>query len=136
MVAYVIIQHQTSSMNPLNNPDRTVTVLRKHKTAAQIKKEESAGTKKPVSNKPDDGKPPPQQLAKFEKNADEGNFALPKVPISLRNEMQRARGAKGWTQQDLARKLNLPLDTVRGYENGSVVPVGATLAKIKKCLGI
>lgn len=123
-----------SDMNPINNQDRPTIILKKHKTAAQVKKETSTGTKKPVNNRPVGLSPPVQQLAKFEKNAKEGNFSLPKIPISLRTEIQRARNAKGWTQQDLAKRLHLPLEIVRGYENGTTVPVGATLAKIKKCL--
>jgi putative transcription factor len=124
-------------MNPINNQDRPTIILKKHKTAAQVKKETSVGTKKPVNNRhQSEISPPVQQLAKFEKNAEEGNFSLPKVPISLRTEIQRARNAKGWTQQDLAKRLHLPLEIVRGYENGTTVPVGATLAKIKKCLDL
>jgi len=111
--------------------DTTVTYLRKHKTPAQQKQEQLAGTKKSsVGNKTDIM--PGQQLAKLEKNAEEGILAVPKVPIQLRIEIQKARMSKGMKQQDLAKKLNLPVETIRGYENGTIVPVGATLAKIKK----
>ena len=115
--------------------DTNVTILKKKKTPAQEKREQLAGTKKkPVKHNPI--APPPAQLAKIEREIEEGNMTLPKVSVAFRMEMQRARSAKGWTQQDLARQLNLPVDTVKKYENGTAIPVGNVLSKIKKCLGL
>lgn len=122
--------------NPVNTQDHTVTLLRKTKTAAQQKREDIAGTKKVDTGNKSDKAAPREQLAKFEREIEDGNLSLPKIPVSLRIEMQQARAAKGWSQQELAKRLNLPVDMIKKYENGTIVPVGATLAKIKRCLSI
>jgi ribosome-binding protein aMBF1 (putative translation factor) len=121
--------------SPVNHQDREVIVIRKKLSATEERRNEMAGTKKSVAgNKPE--QPEASHLRKLEQNAEAGIVSLPKVPLSFRIEMQRARSKLGWTQQDLARRLNVPVDTVKKYENGSIVPSGAVVSNIKKMLGI
>lgn len=123
------------TMNNSNEKDTTVKVLRKKKTVAQQKREQLVGTKKQQGQK-SSTIAPPEQLAKLEREITEGNLTLPKVSVEFRMKMQRARSEKGWTQQDLARQLNLQVDMIKKYENGTAVPIGTVLAKIKKVLQI
>src|SRR5690349_21098061 len=114
----------------LHNPETETIILRKKVKTPVI----PPGTKKETGNRrePSDK----GHLAKIERSIDEGDLTLPKVPISLRLEMQKARTKLNMTQADLAHKINEPLDLIKKYENGTIVPKGATIAKIKKCLGI
>jgi ribosome-binding protein aMBF1 (putative translation factor) len=62
----------------------------------------------------------------------------PPVPISrnLRVLIQNARTAKGFTQKQLATKLNLPASILNGYEAGTAVPDNNVIQRISKVLGV
>lgn len=116
----------------INNPELETIILRKRKTDRPDLP--PIGSKKPVSNKKD--QVPTQHIAKMERNIEEGSLALPKVPLSLRLEIQKARQQKTMTQAELAAKINEPVELIKKYENGTIVPVGVILSKIKRCLQI
>ena len=39
------------------------------------------------------------------------------------------------SQKDLATRLNVPVNTIAGYENGKIVPNNAFIVKIERVLG-
>ncbi len=77
-----------------------------------------------------------QNLAAVERKIDEGTYDLPTVSHDLKLQLQKARAAKGWTQEQLAKACNLPTATVRGYENGSTAPVSDEIVRMSRALGV
>ena len=59
-----------------------------------------------------------------------------KISHSLKMQIQQARIKKKLTQKQLATSCNLPISTIKNYENGKVVPNGQILNKLKKVLGV
>lgn len=59
-----------------------------------------------------------------------------KLGIDEGKKIQQARMSKGWTQQDLALKLNVRPNIVQQYETGNTVPDRFILNKINRVLGI
>ncbi|KAJ4958111.1 hypothetical protein NE237_025222 [Protea cynaroides] len=62
--------------------------------------------------------------------------ALNRVPVDLRQAIQKARLAKKMSQADLAKQINEKLQLVQEYENGKAVPNQAVLAKMEKVLEV
>jgi transcriptional regulator with XRE-family HTH domain len=48
----------------------------------------------------------------------------------IAQRMRRLRVDKHWTQEDLAKKLNMAISTISGYENGSRRPDIETLIRL------
>ncbi|KAK1936858.1 multiprotein bridging factor type 1 [Babesia divergens] len=63
------------------------------------------------------------------------NFRIERVGFQFRQALQKARLAKGLTQQALARLINETETTVKEYENGSAIPNGNVLQKLSRALG-
>ncbi|RNF19029.1 transcription factor [Trypanosoma conorhini] len=61
---------------------------------------------------------------------------LKRVDNALRINIQRARQAKEWTQQDLARHIAERAGVVTEYESGKAVPEERVLVKMEKALGV
>lgn len=57
-----------------------------------------------------------------------------KVDASLAKRIQQARNAQGMTQKQLALAINEDLKTVQTWENGTAIPDGRILVKIRKAL--
>ncbi|GIX61942.1 multiprotein bridging factor type 1, putative [Babesia caballi] len=75
----------------------------------------------------------PTNSAKIENETE--NFRIERVEFHFRQALQKARQAKGLTQQALARLINEPESTVRDYENGNAAPNGVILQKLSRALG-
>jgi putative transcription factor len=120
------------SKKGFDHQDWDTVVLRK--SAKQLKKQNSnKNNDKRVSNK----KPNSNKLETKKIVADDGEVnALDKVSHSLKIQIQKARNAKGLTQKELAIKLQLPVTTIRDYENGKAIPNGALISKIGRKLGV
>lgn len=71
-----------------------------------------------------------------EKKIDNDTFEIKKVSRDLQLQIQQARMAKKWDQKKLADECQLPVTTIRDYENGSIVPSSKDLVTIGKVLGI
>lgn len=121
------------SAHLINNPELETVILRKH-TKVDPSKPPVGSKKQTVGNRKEVGSS--QHIAKMEREIEEGNVKLPTVPMELRLEIQQGRQKKGWTQQQLAGEISEPVELIKKYENGSIVPVGAVLGKIKRALGI
>lgn len=52
----------------------------------------------------------------------------------MRNKLIEIRAKKGYTQEQMANKLNIARTTYTGYENGNVAPSLEVALNIKKIL--
>ncbi|GFE52688.1 multi bridging factor [Babesia ovis] len=75
----------------------------------------------------------PANAAKIDNETED--FRIERVEFHFRQALQKARLAKGLTQQALARLINEPEATVKEYENGSAIPNGNILQKLSRALG-
>ncbi|CAM0910168.1 unnamed protein product [Alopecurus aequalis] len=62
--------------------------------------------------------------------------ALDRVAGEVRSVIQKARVAKGWSQAELAKRINERAQVVQEYESGKAVPVQAVLAKMERALEV
>lgn len=78
----------------------------------------------------------PQNSKKIEES-DMGEDA-PKIKSLDRNvslRIQQARQAKGWTQKELAQKINEKPQVINEYESGRAIPNQQILGKLERVLG-
>uniref|UniRef100_A0A0D9WRP6 HTH cro/C1-type domain-containing protein n=1 Tax=Leersia perrieri TaxID=77586 RepID=A0A0D9WRP6_9ORYZ len=61
---------------------------------------------------------------------------LGRVGAEVRAAIQKARVAKGWSQAELAKRINERAQVVQEYESGKAVPVQAVLAKMERALEV
>ena len=59
-----------------------------------------------------------------------------RAPHPLVVRLVEYRQAKGWTQEEAAIRLQIPLNTLRGYECGNRNPGGANTEKILTLVGL
>ncbi len=55
-----------------------------------------------------------------------------KIPLSISQEISKARMAKNLTQKELAQKLNVQPALITSYENGKAIPDNQMLQKIAR----
>ena len=101
--------------------------LRTGSTSVVTVKKATGGTnKKPSSD--------PAHLRAIDDETED--FHIPKVSLSVGKKIQQARVAKGWTQKELAGKINEKAQVVNSYENGTAVPTPAVMTKLSRTLGV
>ncbi|XP_006656198.1 multiprotein-bridging factor 1c [Oryza brachyantha] len=61
---------------------------------------------------------------------------LERVGADVRAAIQKARVAKGWSQAELAKRINERAPVVQEYESGKAVPVQGVLAKMERALEV
>jgi len=59
-----------------------------------------------------------------------------KITTDARKLIQQERLARGWSQRDLAQRINVRPEVIRDYENGSALPSGAVTQKLTRVLNI
>ena len=59
-----------------------------------------------------------------------------RAPHPLVVRLVEYRQTKGWTQEEAAERLQIPLNTLRGYECGNRNPGGANTEKILMLVGL
>ena len=59
-----------------------------------------------------------------------------RAPHPLVVRLVEYRNAKGWTQEQLAHRLAIPVNTLRGYECGNRNPGGNNAVKILTLIGL
>jgi ribosome-binding protein aMBF1 (putative translation factor) len=74
-----------------------------------------------------------QHLKKIEK--EEETFKHPVVSLTLSKQIAQARNEAKMTQKQLDQRLNLPPNTVKQYESGTIIPNKMVINNIKKVLG-
>ena len=89
-------------------------------------------TKKVINSGPHN----PTRAKNNYKEDTEGNPIKKELPNDFGQKMQQARAAKGWSQKELARRLNIKVSTVQEYEQGKVTnPNRGFARKIERVLG-
>ena len=58
---------------------------------------------------------------KLEKKIEEGKMEHKKITNELRIKIQQARSSKGFTQKDLASRVNIPVQTINEIESGKAI---------------
>ncbi len=69
-------------------------------------------------------------------NVASGDDQDTRAPHPLVVRLVAYRQAKGWTQEEAAERLQIPLNTLRGYECGNRNPGGANTEKILTLVGL
>ncbi|XP_062233959.1 multiprotein-bridging factor 1c-like [Phragmites australis] len=62
--------------------------------------------------------------------------AVERVAAEVRAAIQKARVAKGWSQAELAKRINERAQVVQEYESGKAAPMQAVLAKMERALEV
>ncbi|KAK8818452.1 multiprotein bridging factor type [Blastocystis sp. ATCC 50177/Nand II] len=63
-------------------------------------------------------------------------FTLPKVDLSFRLRLQKARTEKKLSQKELAMKLNVQASVIQDYESGKIIPNPNLISKMERILGV
>lgn len=87
------------------------------------------------TNKQHTGPANAKKLDNFTFGEDE-ELVVKTVDKSVAMAIQQARQAKGWTQKELAARINEKPSVVNDYEAGRVVPNQQILAKLERNLGV
>ena len=77
----------------------------------------------------------PVPINKLEDNERE-DFHHKTLPSETKVAIAKARAAKKWSQDDLARQINEPVRTIKDYENGKAIPHPQVLNKMSRALGV
>jgi ribosome-binding protein aMBF1 (putative translation factor) len=86
-----------------------------------------------ISVKKNSGNPDYLHLKKVEN--EEETFKHATVSLSLSKQIAQARNNAKMTQRDLDQRLNLPPNTIKQYEQGTIIPNKVVINNIKKVLG-
>ena len=86
-----------------------------------------------VSVKKNNSNPEYQHLKKIEN--EEETFKHATVSLSLSKQIAQARNNAKMTQKELDQRLNLPPNTIKHYEQGTIIPNKVVINNIKKVLG-
>ena len=77
-----------------------------------------------------------QSAAAIERRADEGDLKRKKVTTESRQALVQARLKLNISQTEADAQCNIPKNTMNRIENGSLVPDGMTMSKIRRTLGV
>jgi putative transcription factor len=58
------------------------------------------------------------------------------IPTEFKVALQQARTAKGWTQKQLAQRINEKQTVINEYETGRVIPNPQIIQKLQRALGV
>lgn len=71
---------------------------------------------------------------KIEKQIEDGNLKHKKMDVSFGKELQKKRLSKGFTQKDLAQKLNIPVKDINDIESGKAKHNPGLMNKINRIM--
>lgn len=77
----------------------------------------------------------PDEVIKMNK-IENDEYQIPKISLNLQQQIQQARASKGWSQKDLAQRLNVKVDIIRNYESGTAIPDNSLLQRMSRLLGV
>ena len=67
---------------------------------------------------------------------DDSEFNISKITKELKLKILQGRALKKWSQKELAKQLNVPVQTIINYENGKAMPNNQFISKIEAKLGV
>jgi len=76
----------------------------------------------------------PENAKKLEDETEELSHKKLEHNVALR--IQQARLEKGWTQKELATKINEKQTVINEYESGKAIPNNQILGKLERILGV
>jgi len=71
---------------------------------------------------------------KLEEKVEEGILTHKKMDLSFGKDLQKFRLSRGFTQKDLATKLNIPVKDINEIEAGKAKHNGPLMGKIKRIM--
>jgi ribosome-binding protein aMBF1 (putative translation factor) len=74
------------------------------------------------------------KATKLEENIEEGKLSHKKMDLSFGHALQKYRLSQGFTQKDLATKLNIPAKDINEIESGKAKHNGPLMGKIKRIM--
>ncbi len=115
----------------MNTPQDWTPVLLSGKKP--VAKQNGTGVKYNIEErKSDEAKSAASKMYALENSDD---VTVQTIPLSISQEISKARVAKGLTQKELAQKLNVQPAIITSYENGKAIPDNQMLQKIARELG-
>lgn len=67
---------------------------------------------------------------KLDEKIEEGNFSLKKMDSSYGKHIQQCRCSRGWSQKELAQKLNISVKDIIEIENGKAKHNGRLMSRL------
>ena len=96
-------------------------------------KQNGTGTKYNIEErKSDEAKSAASKMYALENSED---VTVQTIPLSISQEISKARVAKNLTQKEVAQRLNVQPAVITSYENGKAIPDNQMLQKIARELG-
>mgnify|MGYP003685378685 CR=1 FL=1 len=91
-----------------------------------------------IMNDKDNQKPKKEKTKdqKLSEQVDTGNFTHKKMDKNYGSEIQKLRSSKGWTQKQLAQKLNIHPKEITNIENGTAIHNGALMNRLNNLFQI
>ncbi|KAM3338895.1 multiprotein-bridging factor 1c [Capsicum galapagoense] len=120
----IVLQKTKTKAQDLKNPKAVNQALRTGAPVQTVKKFDAGLNKKTAA----------VNARKLDEAAEPA--ALEKVPVDVRQAIQKARIEKKMSQADLAKQINERTQVVAEYENGKAVPNQLVLGKMEKVLGV
>jgi ribosome-binding protein aMBF1 (putative translation factor) len=118
----------------MSDQDWTPVVITKRKTKSELLK---SGERRILEKKPEAGANHHSSITGYEvRNLESTELVAPIRSDTIALQIQQARQIKSMSQADLNKACNLPLNTVRRYENGTAVIKQNELTAMSKVLGI
>lgn len=122
----------------MSNPDQdwtpvviTKKVTTKPTSEAALAKAKASGDVETVKKYSGPAVPNAQKL-----DAETTDFHHQTVTLDFQMALQQARTAKGWSQKDLAGKINEKATVINDYESGRAIPNQEIIGKLSRVLGV
>lgn len=119
--------------------DWTPVVLRKSETKAKDLSTRQTGLELLKGDLTSQAKDTTQEKKQRDRKLDDADGeqkAHARVSHSLARQLQQARVNAGLTQEQLARKVNKTVSTIRDYEKGTAIPSPAITSSLGRALGV
>ncbi len=125
-------------MSSINTQDWEPVVIRKKKST--VKKDstiQSIQNGKPINYKLKNNAGKNTQHPSSDARKYDGDEIprIKKVSTSLKTNLINARQSKGWTQKELAQRINEKPNVISQYESGQAIPNNTVINKLEKALG-
>lgn len=119
-------------MSSINTQDWEPVVIRKKQTSASKNRAPGTFQSELKHNSGKNAQHPKDDVRKYD---GDDIPKIKKVSTSLKTNLINARQAKGWTQKELAQRVNEKPSVISQYESGQAIPNNGIINKLEKALG-